>query len=302
MRLSHAARRAIAMMMTFAFIAAACGGGGEEAAAPGGEDADPGFSLPVPDASAAEVGNPEPQAIPTADPSLFETPTPDASNVEPTDPWEVSVLISKPGTSFVPVFEEPNGSSVQLYDVNPINGTQLEYPLVNPTYFGNDLALLVVEKHESGDWAKVRVPVRPNNKLMWVQTAFFEETTHNFHINIDLSDLHLQVWEGDELIVENKVVLGQPERPTPPVRTYIDEKIPQPDGTGAYGTWILSLGAFSEDLSDFAGGLPKLAIHGTNEPERMGEYASSGCIRLPNEIINLIAETVPVGTVVEIYP
>lgn len=37
-------------------------------------------------------------------------------------------------------------------------------------------------------------------------------------------------------------------------------------------------------------------IHGTNEPESIGSYISLGCIRLPNEIVNLLYEEVSIGT------
>lgn len=41
-------------------------------------------------------------------------------------------------------------------------------------------------------------------------------------------------------------------------------------------------------------------IHGTNEPDRIGEWASTGCIRLTNSEVEALFERVPVGTVVEI--
>jgi lipoprotein-anchoring transpeptidase ErfK/SrfK len=96
-------------------------------------------------------------------------------------------------------------------------------------------------------------------------------------------------------------VTGRESRPTPIVRAYIDEKISGASLGPAYGAWVLSIAAFSEDLGTFGGGgMPKLALHGTNQPDLMGQYISSGCIRVPDEIINFIAETVPVGTVVDI--
>jgi len=44
----------------------------------------------------------------------------------------------------------------------------------------------------------------------------------------------------------------------------------------------------------------KYGIHGTNEPESIGTYASGGCIRLSNEDIVEIYQLVEVGTPVEI--
>ena len=94
---------------------------------------------------------------------------------------------------------------------------------------------------------------------------------------------------------------GRESRPTPIVRAYIDEMIPGESLGPAYGSWVLSIAAFSETLGTFGGGgMPKLALHGTNQPDLMGQYISSGCIRVPNEIIDFIADSVPVGTIVDI--
>ena len=43
-----------------------------------------------------------------------------------------------------------------------------------------------------------------------------------------------------------------------------------------------------------------IAIHGTNRPELIGGAHSNGCIRIPNEVITVLAETVPMGTPVDI--
>jgi hypothetical protein len=43
------------------------------------------------------------------------------------------------------------------------------------------------------------------------------------------------------------------------------------------------------------------ALHGTNQPSSIGQSVSHGCIRLRNEDIAKLYETVPVGTPVFIY-
>ncbi len=71
------------------------------------------------------------------------------------------------------------------------------------------------------------------------------------------------------------------------------------DGS-AYGPYILSLSAFSEALDSFGGGVPVIAIHGTNDPGLIGGAFSNGCIRIPNEAIRVLADNVPMGTPVDI--
>ena len=60
------------------------------------------------------------------------------------------------------------------------------------------------------------------------------------------------------------------------------------------------LSFFTESLDSFGGGLPRIALHGTHIPERVGEALSNGCIRIPNNIIETIAHQAPLGTVVNI--
>ncbi|KMK76665.1 L,D-transpeptidase [Alkalihalobacillus pseudalcaliphilus] len=37
-------------------------------------------------------------------------------------------------------------------------------------------------------------------------------------------------------------------------------------------------------------------IHGTNHPEKIGQYVTAGCVRLPNEEIEALFEEIPIGT------
>ena len=69
---------------------------------------------------------------------------------------------------------------------------------------------------------------------------------------------------------------------------------------GAYGPWILATSAYSEALDEFDGGLPVIAFHGTNQPDLIGSAASNGCVRMPNDVVDLLADTMPAGTPVTI--
>lgn len=57
---------------------------------------------------------------------------------------------------------------------------------------------------------------------------------------------------------------------------------------------------FSGVLVDFAGGDGMIGIHGTNDPSSIGRDSSHGCIRMSNEGITKLAESVPLGVPVEI--
>jgi lipoprotein-anchoring transpeptidase ErfK/SrfK len=57
----------------------------------------------------------------------------------------------------------------------------------------------------------------------------------------------------------------------------------------------MATSAYSEELNLFEGGLPIVALHGTNEPDTIGEKASNGCIRIDNDLITVLAEKMPPG-------
>ena len=299
MRIPRTTAKTLAVATLFMFIAAACGGSADDSAS-----ADPDAATDAPTV-VGEIPTTAPIPAPSTDDGAITTTDGEASDVDyggdEEDPWEVTVLHVNDDVQIIPVFDGPNGNNITLFDKNAIDGNELEYPLYAETVFGNRLALLVEEYDSSGAWAKVQVPIRPNGTTAWVQTAFFSPETHNYHITIDVSENTVNVYKGEELLVDQIAVSGRESRPTPIVRSYIDEKIPGPSLSPAYGDWVLSIAAFSETLGTFGGGgMPKLALHGTDQPELMGQYVSSGCVRIPNAVVSFIAEQVPVGTIVDI--
>jgi lipoprotein-anchoring transpeptidase ErfK/SrfK len=202
-------------------------------------------------------------------------------------PWQVTVAIAKPNVADPELHDAPQGERVFFAD-----------PVTNPTYFGTDLAMLVVA--EQAGWLEVQLPVRPNGTTAWVKGANFTTETHTFHAEVQLSNHRLRVWNDDELIADTATVVGARATPTPLGRFYVNDRIPMADPSGSYGPWILSLSAHSEVLETFADGRPVIAIHGTNRPDLLGTDASNGCVRIPNDLVTLLAELVPLGTPVEI--
>jgi hypothetical protein len=85
----------------------------------------------------------------------------------------------------------------------------------------------------------------------------------------------LEATDGREIVVDGKVVV-------PPLGTT------QRRYEGVLGTHRLNLGN-------------GYALHGTNRPETIGQAVSHGCVRLRNEDVARLYDTVPVGTPVYIY-
>lgn len=291
-------------------FAAACSGGTSSTEVSTDADTDAVQRLSADTDSTVE----SPAAVATTDPLAAPTPVPPPTAIavpvptpefgptgRPSEAGEVNVLIAKPSVSRPTVYDGPDGKVIAV-SYEYLNGSiDPTYDwFVNPTYFGNPLALMVLEGDDGDDWAKVKIPTRPTMEG-WVSTDDFTWSSSNYYVQVDISTNTVKVWNGDEVIVDDvSVVTGDTGRETPVASTFVDEIMPGP--SGAYGPWLLSLGVFSEAINTFgsAGGLPKVAIHGTNQPGLLGQYASNGCIRLPNDVITMLAAEVPVGTRVDL--
>lgn len=176
--------------------------------------------------------------------------------------------------------------------------TDTGWSFENPTYFDNPLAMVVTES--AGDWLRVMLPARPNGMEGWVRAGDVELTSHSYRMELNLAEFDLKVYDGEELIEQTGVVIGKDATPTPVGIYYLNEMIPQSNPGGAFGPWILSTSAYSETLETFDGGLPVIAFHGTNQPDLIGTQASNGCIRMPNDVVTRLAETLPAGTPVTV--
>ncbi len=175
--------------------------------------------------------------------------------------------------------------------------TDSTWSLAVPTEFGGDRHFLVLEERD--DWLKIAVPVRPNGSVGWIPRDAVTLSVSRHRVQIDISDRSVKVWEDDELILDTTSAVGRDSAPTPLGAFYIRDVLPW-DPNSVYGPYVLALSAYSETIDQINGGDAVVAIHGTSSPSLLGSAVSLGCIRLANDDVTLLAETVPVGTPVEI--
>lgn len=256
------------------------------------------------DAETSATATPEPTAEPTADaePTATAEPTPTPTPGPPPVPRSSAFTYTLRATGDVQVaevFDAPDGNPVQVtYEY--LDGNVVQNDLINPTHFESPLVFRVLEGNEGDEWAKVSLPTRPNGQTGWIKTENYNWGSSNFLVQIDIGTNRVAIFDGEELVLETQAVTGTDASPTPILSGYVDDKVY--GRGGAYGPVILSLGVFSNALNTFGsnGESPKIALHGTNQPELMGQYESNGCIRVPNDVIEQISNLVPVGSKVEI--
>jgi len=151
------------------------------------------------------------------------------------------------------------------------------------------------------EWLQVLVPERPNGQTGWIRGDAVILSTTTYEIKIELGAHKLTLLNNDEVLLETQTVNGTENTPTPLGLYYVTDPVDlQSRPSGGYGAFALGISGYSDVLLEFNGGPGQIAVHGTVQTDLLGTDASNGCIRIDNESVLQIANTVPVGTQVTI--
>ena len=271
----------------------------------------------VPGAATTSIGA---VVTPNGLPGKTEAPTvaPTQTGVRATiieTPSEVLVSGSgkpKLATDFTP--SDPNVATVLQAIVPEVSvyesatDTQPSVSLKNPLPSGAPLTFLV--DGQTSTRYKVLLPIRPNGRTGWIDPNQVKKFAHRYKIVVELGAHRLTAYQGDTVILTDKIATGKDQTPTPNGRYFIKELLKpcydkkQPDGSskcvqndaGAYGPYAYGLSGFSPVVQHFDNGDDVIGIHGTNEPQSLGRDFSHGCIRMSNESISTLAKILPLGT------
>ena len=253
--------RVLATIALTAAALSACGGGG------GGES---------PDAHAPATT--EPTEV-TANAAEATTPAADVA---------VSDLVAT-ASSDLAVYAAPD-------DSEPMS------TLPATTEFGSPTTVRVLSQDADATWLLVSLPTRPNGSTGYVRGDDVTLATIDRAIDVDLAARLLRVVDFDgNVILETAVAIGSAENPTPTGNFYVTDLLDTGNDGGAYGPYALGISAHSDTLSEFGGGDGQIGLHGTNQPSSIGQAASHGCVRLPNDVVVQLAESLPLGTPVSIH-
>lgn len=167
------------------------------------------------------------------------------------------------------------------------------------TLLGTTTVLTVVAGPVDG-WAQVMLPIRPNGSVGWIEIDKTDLFVVEGRIVVDISDRELTVYRGDQVILTSPVAVGSSRNPTPMGSFFVTDSVTMTDPSSPWGPNALGLSGRSETISEYNGGDGIIGIHGTNRPESIGNAASLGCVRLPNDVIARIHQLIPIGTPVVI--
>lgn len=250
----------------------------------------------------AAAGRFDPNVIRTVAPTSTTIPPVVATTTVPPAPELITVAgstlrrgVARPISSPASV-ADVRGSTIGLYST-PGQATADE-TFDNPTWEGLPLVFLV--QQVQGDWLEVQLNTRPNQTTAWVRVDDVALRQVSHRIVVSLASRSMTVYDGQTAVMEAPVAIGDPTTPTPRGNYFIDGAVRTPDPSGVYGPYQLSVAAFSEVLMTFGSGVGQIAMHGTNAPGLIGSAVSNGCLRMNNADVVRLANTVPIGTPVQI--
>jgi lipoprotein-anchoring transpeptidase ErfK/SrfK len=152
-------------------------------------------------------------------------------------------------------------------------------------------------------WLKVLLPRRPNGSSGWVPRDQVRVRPVSHEVVVDLSSRTASLLQDRRKVRSFRVGVGTSGTPTPTGRFYVTVKLRPPQiSAAAYGAWALGLSGYSEVHQTFGTGDGQIALHGTYKPWLLGQPVSNGCVRMDNDTISLLAETLPLGAPVTIQP
>lgn len=238
-------------------------------------------------ASAFVISPSHPRSAPAVAPAAAPRPAPSTTaSVPPT-------TVPGPPPSYIATL-----SAATAYSTSPGGPAAGTLSATNP--FGAAQVLAVVGAPSGSGWLHVELPVRPNGTAGWIPAAGVQLTHTYYSVAVSTATRTLTVSDAGKPVLTTPVAVGAPGTPTPADTTYLWELIRPDDPTGPYGPYVFGLAEFSDTYAVFNGGDAQIGMHGNDEPWSIGEAASHGCIRLPNDVITRLAGTLPLGTPVVI--
>ncbi|MBV9941520.1 MAG: L,D-transpeptidase [Solirubrobacterales bacterium] len=169
--------------------------------------------------------------------------------------------------------------------------------------------LLVIGRPRVADhrcWLAVRLPWRPNDAAGWVNANNVVLTRSRWRIEVSTARRTLTLFSSGSPVRTLSVVVGKPSTPTPVGLFAIVWAIPW-NPNDFLGSWVLELTAHSDVLQQFDGGDGTVGIHGrggTSLLDPLGSARSHGCIRVSNDSIDWLVQTIGAnqlpGTPVEV--
>lgn len=166
------------------------------------------------------------------------------------------------------------------------------------TPFGQPRTLGIRAVRDERRWLAVHSPVFANDEIGWIPNApdALDLRRTRVSLRVSLSEAEIDLRRGGKIVREIPIAIGRAGAETPVGRFQVTDKLPASlFPAGPYGCCIIPLSARQPNLpAGWAGG-DRIAIHGTDQPETIGQAASTGCLRASDADLQVLMRDVPVG-------
>ena len=224
----------------------------------------------------------QPKAAPTTGAAPAPTAPAAPTTTVPAYPT-FTAAVAKDDVSTIGIYDSPTDAEPSRSLSNP-----------NP-FYGPDFPRVFLVQEQTPDWLHVMLPMRPNGTTGWIKQADVDlQPPTDYRIVVELGAHRLTLYEKNDVVMQEPVGVGTSATPSTAGSFFTTELIKVlPDQQSAYGPYAFGLSAYSEVHYSFGGGDGQMGIHGTGDPSSVGQDVSNGCIRMTNDAITRLAETIP---------
>jgi hypothetical protein len=143
-------------------------------------------------------------------------------------------------------------------------------------------------------WYRIRLAGRPNGRTGWIAGGRLEwlRSTRRVRLVVNRATRTLTVLRGGRRVRRFPIAVGTPGARTPAGSFYLAAAWRPAEPI--YGAWAIETSA-GATITDWPGG-GMIGIHGTNQPQLIGQAVSHGCIRMRNADILTLRRWARPGT------
>jgi lipoprotein-anchoring transpeptidase ErfK/SrfK len=154
-------------------------------------------------------------------------------------------------------------------------------------------AVRVATGSDGQPWYRVSIPMRPNGTYGWIPAKTVSLSPMHSQIVVDLQTRSIDLYRFGKHKWHGKVAIGAPGRETPVGHYFVAARfVPYHDPF--LGVFAVETSAYSK-LTEWPGG-GVVGIHGTDEPQLLGQAVSHGCVRVANVTARHLKTLAPLGT------